>query len=165
MISRTGRLALHTLAIAGLLAACDSSITQPGLNANVAFAKGGNSEAAKACQKDGYLSVQGSDGQTFKNAGECIAYVAKGGALQPIGGGGGGSPTINDVEIIGLNCTELPWTATFLVTFSGGTGTVNGYPMTSGAAVTVPQTTNGLYEFVVTNGTESASVLRAYNCT
>lgn len=130
-------------------------------NASVAFANGGNSEAAKACQNNGYLNFQAADGSLFRNVGECIAFVARGGVLQPIGG----APTITEIEIFDLNCTSVPWTATFVVVFSGGTGTVNGYPLTSGVPVTIPQSADGLYEFVVTNGTQSVTEVRRFNCT
>ena len=156
-------LAVTTLALAGLLAACDSSVTEPGLDgdASVAFANGGNSGAAKACQNNGYLNFQRPDGTLFRNVGECIAFVAAGGVLQPIGG----APTIVDIESVGIDCTVLPWTITFVVNFSGGTGTVNGYPMTSGVAFTIPQSADGLYDFVVTNGTQSVTEQRRFNCT
>lgn len=40
----------------------------------------GNSDAAHACQGDGYLSLKESDGVTgFKNPGECVSYAAHGG--------------------------------------------------------------------------------------
>ena len=48
-----------------------------------AFADG-NSDAAKACQKGGHALVQGTDGRTFANTGECVSFVARGGQLVPI---------------------------------------------------------------------------------
>lgn len=157
------RFVFATLAVAGLLAACEPSVTQPGLeeNASAAFANGGNSGAAKACQNNGFLNFQRPDGTLFRNVGECVNFVAQGGVLQPIGG----APTISEIESVGIDCTQLPWTITFLVTFSGGTGTVNGYPMTSGVALTIPQSGDGLYLFVVTNGTQSVTEERRFNCT
>lgn len=41
----------------------------------------GNSDAAKACQKGGYLSLVGSDGTTFDNVGACVSYAAHGGTF------------------------------------------------------------------------------------
>jgi hypothetical protein len=41
----------------------------------------GNSDAAHACQQGGYLSLQGSDGTTFANEGQCVSYVAHGGTI------------------------------------------------------------------------------------
>lgn len=46
-----------------------------------AVAAGGNVDAARACQQGGYLSLQGTDGTTFKNVGECVSHVARGGAI------------------------------------------------------------------------------------
>jgi hypothetical protein len=39
----------------------------------------GNSDAAKACQKGGYLSLVGADGTTFDNVGACVSFAAHGG--------------------------------------------------------------------------------------
>ena len=47
----------------------------------VAFAGGGNSEAAQACQKGGYADLVRSDGSTFANAGACVSYAALGGTF------------------------------------------------------------------------------------
>jgi hypothetical protein len=47
-------------------------------------AKGGNSTAAKACQKGGYLSWTRTDGTAFATAGQCTSYVAKRGTLRPM---------------------------------------------------------------------------------
>ena len=163
MISRAAKVAVTSLALAGLIAACDSSITQPGLagDASVAFAKGGNSEAAKACQGGGHQTMEGADGTVFTNAGECVSYVAKGGVIRPIG------PRIIEIDSHGIACTGpiSTWTVTVFMTFSGGTGTVNGYPITSGVDLTIPQSADRLYEFVVTNGTQSATEVRSFACT
>jgi hypothetical protein len=45
----------------------------------VALAKGGNSAAAKACQKGGYLGLVGTGGETFRNTGGCVSFAAHGG--------------------------------------------------------------------------------------
>lgn len=44
----------------------------------------GNSVAAHACQHGGYQNLQGTDGTTFKNTGQCVSYVAHGGTLEPL---------------------------------------------------------------------------------
>jgi hypothetical protein len=44
-------------------------------------ARGGNSTAAKACQKGGYLNWTRTDGTAFRRTGECTAYVARRGRL------------------------------------------------------------------------------------
>jgi hypothetical protein len=53
----------------------------------------GNSEAAASCQKVGYATVHGVKRSgdavvevTFRNTGDCVSYVARGGALFPNGG-------------------------------------------------------------------------------
>jgi hypothetical protein len=49
-----------------------------------ATAGGGNSEAAKACQKGGWQNfIRSEDGSSFKNQGDCVSYAAKGGTLTP----------------------------------------------------------------------------------
>lgn len=63
--------AMFALAGAGVLA--------PVAGAN--HGPGGNSPAAKACQKGGYLSLVGSDGTTFKNVGACVSFAARGGTF------------------------------------------------------------------------------------
>jgi hypothetical protein len=48
-------------------------------------APGGNSAAAHACQKGGHTEFTRADGTTFRNAGECTSYAARGGTLVPVG--------------------------------------------------------------------------------
>lgn len=43
-----------------------------------------NSEAAKTCQKEGYLDWTDAEGNAFANAGQCVRYVATGGTLKPV---------------------------------------------------------------------------------
>ena len=59
--------------------------------AGVAFAGGGNSNAAHACQQGGYANLVGGTmslpdtSVTFTNAGQCTSYAAHGGTLwQPV---------------------------------------------------------------------------------
>ena len=50
-----------------------------------AFADGGgNSEAAKACQKGGWQTLVRSDGSTFHNQSDCVSYAALGNVLLPL---------------------------------------------------------------------------------
>ena len=147
------------------MAACDTSVTNPSLlsTENVAFANGGNSGAAAACRNGGYLNFQTADGTLFRNVGECVAYVANGGTLLPIGG----APTIIEIDSHGISCTGpiSTWTVTVFITYSGGSGTVNGIPIASGVDLTIPQTADRMYEFVVTNGTQSVAEVRSFACT
>jgi len=48
---------------------------------STATADGGNSDAAKACQKGGWQNLMRQDGTGFKNEGDCVAYAAQGGKL------------------------------------------------------------------------------------
>jgi hypothetical protein len=43
----------------------------------------GNSEAAMLCQDGGYANYTTSDYAGFKNTGDCVSYVARGGELVP----------------------------------------------------------------------------------
>ncbi len=49
--------------------------------ATAVFAKSGrgNSAAAHACQKGGYLGLVGENGETFRNVGACVSFAAHGG--------------------------------------------------------------------------------------
>lgn len=53
------------------------------LGALPAFAGGGNSDAAHACQQGGYTHYSRADGTPFANTGECVSYAAHGGVLRP----------------------------------------------------------------------------------
>src|SRR5579884_490779 len=64
----------------------------------------GNSDAAPACQQGGYQNLQGTDGTTFKNTGQCVSYVAHGGTLEPrnsctVVSGTNGCLTLNGLTI------------------------------------------------------------------
>jgi hypothetical protein len=61
---------IGTIVVAALLCMATST---------VALAKGGNSAAAKACQKGGYLGLVGTGGETFRNTGGCVSFAAHGG--------------------------------------------------------------------------------------
>jgi hypothetical protein len=68
------------------LAACLVFVGIIGLQAPAVTHAAGNSDAAHACQQGGYLNLQGTDGTTFKNAGQCVSYVARGGTIQGLTG-------------------------------------------------------------------------------
>jgi hypothetical protein len=61
-----------------LLAAVTAALMVP-----VAFAGGGNSDNAKACQQSGWQNLVRQDGSGFKNTGDCVSYAAQGGVLKP----------------------------------------------------------------------------------
>jgi hypothetical protein len=72
-IRRTSLLAALLLAFATLALGLDAS-------AALTYSPG-NSADAKACQKDGWQRLQSSDGQLFRNEGDCTSYGAQGGVL------------------------------------------------------------------------------------
>lgn len=45
-------------------------------------ANGGNSAAAKPCQKGGWQDLATSTGESFATAGECVSYAAQGGTFR-----------------------------------------------------------------------------------
>jgi hypothetical protein len=51
------------------------------VGAATATAGGGNSANAKACQKGGWQSLHPSGSGAFKNEGNCVSYLARGGTL------------------------------------------------------------------------------------
>ena len=74
----------------------------------LALAGGGNSDAAKACQQDGWKNLARQDGTSFKNTGDCVSYAAQGGVL--VAKSTGGSENFS-----GFGDQSQP------TTFSGGT--------------------------------------------
>jgi len=121
------------------------------------IAVAGNSDAAHACQQGGYLSLQGSDGTLFKNAGECTAFVAHGGTIGGISAacsfvsGVSGCITFNGVAITEYDLN----THTYL---SGATYTLTGSITFSPICVTCAPSPSasggGTYTFA---GSSSAS--------
>jgi hypothetical protein len=52
-----------------------------GVGSSVALAGGGNSAAAKLCQKNGWQTLQSSSGGAFSSQSACVSYSANGGTL------------------------------------------------------------------------------------
>jgi hypothetical protein len=78
------------------------------LSAGTASAGGGNSAAAHACQKGGYLGLVGSNGETFRNTGECVSFAAHGGTFATgIIVPAGATVTFDDPTLSA--CNELSW--------------------------------------------------------
>lgn len=65
-----------------LTAAIAAAIVTVGAGSAAVHADG-NSDAAGACQKGGYLTLVREDGTTFRNVGDCVSYAAGGGVLRP----------------------------------------------------------------------------------
>lgn len=88
------------------------------LSAGTAFAGGGNSAAAHACQQGGYLGLVGSGGETFRNTGECVSFAAHDGTFATgIIVPAGATVTFDDPTFSA--CNELSWGYT--TTGSGNT--------------------------------------------
>jgi hypothetical protein len=51
------------------------------VGSSVALAGGGNSENAKACQKNAWQNLQSSSGAAFADQSGCVSYAATGGTL------------------------------------------------------------------------------------
>jgi hypothetical protein len=88
MLRHTGVMfvvALASVALVGCsdVAPGDRLTAPPAASAIVAQSTNGagNSDAAHACQQGGYLGQVGSNGETFKNTGECVSFAAHGGQL------------------------------------------------------------------------------------
>lgn len=117
--------------------------------AGLSFSSQGNSDAAKACQKDGYKNWRRQDGSSFKNAGECTSYVARGGTLKSPGA----PPRIYSLSV------HYPDRFTVAVTavFDGVHAEINGYVISSGETITIPRTT--VYQLEVTGSDGTVAIL------
>jgi hypothetical protein len=131
-----------------------------GAMATGAYAGGGNSDAAHACQHNGYLNLHRSDGSSFKNTGDCVSYFAHGGTaggcsvtttsgclsfdnvVMPSFGGSGDTLTVNAAFSFVSTCNfEEPTTTCPINTlnnFATGSGT---YIVQDASGATVEQGT------------------------
>ena len=100
------RRALNLLASASLAVlmttACQEAPVGPLDSAAPLFARGGNSDAAHACQDGGYANLFRTDGTGFANVGECVSYAAHGGVLAR-------QLTARFTNIFLTACNELSW--------------------------------------------------------
>ena len=85
----------------------------------VAAAPGGNAANAHKCEEGGYLDYTKSNGDPFKNEGQCTSYAARGGQLVPV-------PVL---------------TPDITITYQGfDTGTISGTGFTPNSQITVTRT-------------------------
>jgi hypothetical protein len=122
----------------GLFAAMLVAVT-----GGTALAGGGNSAAAHACQKGGYLGLVGSGGETFRNTGECVSFAAHGGTFATgIIVPAGATVTFDDPTLSA--CNALTWG------YNVGSGDValGGKPFGCGTE-TEPDTTVGPFATAV----------------
>ena len=84
------------------------------LTAGSAAAGGGNSAAAHTCQKGGHLAVVGAGGETFRNAGECVSFMAHGGTFATgIIVPAGASVTFDNPTFSACNSLQWGWSSSF----------------------------------------------------
>jgi hypothetical protein len=72
---------MRTLRRLWVLAALGLGLVLPLLTSAPISHAAGNSDAAHMCQNGGYLTLEGSDGTAFKNAGQCTSFAASGGII------------------------------------------------------------------------------------
>jgi hypothetical protein len=113
---------------------------------------GGNSAAAKACQKGKWASLYTSTGGTFTSQAECVAYSAQGGTLVT-------SPAAADCAAVGGTYSTDPLTDAVASSTSPVYWTCNGGgPITDYVAQVAPLVgdclamTNGVYGWSDTAG-------------
>jgi hypothetical protein len=122
--------------------------------AGTASAGGGNSGAAQTCQQGGYLTMQRSDGTSFKNAGDCVSYFADTNKLAAcvvtattgcmtfdnvvLTDGSGDTLTLNAAYSFDTTCTVLCPDDEFLNNYATGGGT---YKVTDSTGAIIEQST------------------------
>ena len=103
-----------TLSLAALVAALLLAVA----GGVVPVVAGGNSDAAHACQQGGYITLRGTDGTIFKNAGDCVSYVARGGTITGVAAdcvytpGTSGCVEFDNVRVyLGTGAVVADWTS------------------------------------------------------
>jgi len=160
------RFAISALIGASLLAGCGDSarISDPTRSAGAAaFDKGGNSDAAHACQQGGWQHLEGSDGTLFHNTGECVSFAAHGGTLVPIPQ----APVITSFTFDGLDPNGNPIFTAVFTGASFGILNTDGCGPAIGIISGVPTTYPGLfpttYVLTVTNQFGSATAAVSFS--
>jgi hypothetical protein len=91
-------------------------------------AKGGNSDAAHACQKGGWQHLFRSDGTAFANQDACVSYAAHGGTLKTVpnsqqlcgqfgGTYGATNQTPDAFSTVYFSCNNIPQSTVQLTVF------------------------------------------------
>jgi hypothetical protein len=118
----------------------------------------GNADAAHACQQGGYLSLTGLDGTHFKNAGQCTAFVARGGIIPGVNGcmitpTTGCATLSNTVLLQSIGASTTGYTLTGVISFDstcnsstaqGGQGCVYSPPAFASGGGTYTYTSGGV---------------------
>ena len=125
-----------------VIAACDSQPTE--LSIRPQF-----SGMAEACKNGGYADYTRTDGSGFKNQGDCVSYVARGGTLVPVASE---PPVIHSFTLNSSADYGFPCTFDLSFSFSGGSGVIdNGVgAVTSGVDVHVVPTNPTPYTWTLT---------------
>jgi len=131
--------------------------------ASGAGANGGNSGAAHACQHNGYRTLHRSDGSSFKNAGACVSYFARGGTGSASGSGSGAGCTVTatrgclvfDKAVMSeVDAYDYPgWTATVNAAYSFNTSCNDADPNSPCPSDTVNDYATGGGTYVVKDST------------
>jgi hypothetical protein len=134
----TNRFTLMVAALLALIAVLASGGT-------AAAAPGGNSSAAQTCLDGGFENYTRPDGTTFENAGQCVAYAARGGVL------------------IEIDVVTGPSISIVLPDTSGGTHTIVVSAFTPDTAVTLlalyaPSTNSDFITGFTTDGEGNVSI-------
>jgi hypothetical protein len=116
---------ITSLVAAAFVIACDAGTPVDPQRAAFTIQSSSNSDAADACRNGGYANLKRADGSSFNNVGECVSYAATGGSFGPV---------ITSFELNSNSC----FTGHYTAVFSGGTGVVNGNPVTSGVQFSIP---------------------------
>jgi hypothetical protein len=153
--------------------------------AGTAAAGGGNSGAAQSCQQGGYLTMQRSDGTSFKNAGDCVSYFAQTNKTAAcvvtattgcmtfdnviLTNGSGDTVTLNAAYSFDTTCTDLCPDDVYLNNYATGGGT---YTIRSSSGGIIEQSTlttadtpgttyEGLYQAIYLDSSEHTSTCTA----
>ncbi len=122
MPARRWTLHLSAAVLMVLAVACRDAPLAPSLSragATPLFSRGGNSDAAHACQQGGYQNLFRTDGTGFTNVGDCVSYAAQGGTLAT-------RRTATFTNVSFSACNQLTWGYTLdgvandFETFAGG---------------------------------------------
>jgi hypothetical protein len=125
---------LKKLIIGLIVAVAAAAIMVP-----LAFAGGGNSDTAKACQQGGWQNFTRQDGTAFKNTGECVSYGAQGGVLNTKPAPAPAGPTEVSAPMFGLDVPSCSVTVPYTKGIDTVLYGVNGYsqtPITQNVTVT-----------------------------
>jgi hypothetical protein len=134
-------LALAGLGLAPVAVAAPSPVTNP----------------FTPCRSDGYLSVVTVKGQPFKNAGECIAYVVRGGKLGSVANAAVSGPFVGSVAPLEPPCGFLH--QTWDLAYAADAGGVGALTMDTCVNAGTPFFVTGTFSLTTPAGTTLGGTL------